>query len=87
MDGRRVGRFSGVITVELVPGREGGVLLVRGLDFRSARSVAFLFFEEGRGGEDRSGFPKAKPTAATPTVLVAMSCQSQQVQSESPRPR
>jgi hypothetical protein len=43
----------------------------------SANSPTFLFFEEGRGVEDRSGFANASPAAATPTVLEATSCKSQ----------
>lgn len=37
-------------------------------------SPAFLFFELGRAWVECSGFPKARPAAATPTVLVATSC-------------
>jgi hypothetical protein len=68
------GELSCVIIVELVPGRdieedEPGTLLPT-----SARSPAFLFFDEGRTEEERSGRPSARPAAATPTVLDATSC-------------
>jgi hypothetical protein len=69
-NGGEEGFDSGVICVELVPGRETGeeepwcMIL-------SAVSPTFLFLEEGRGGDERSGFPKAKPAAAMPTVLEA----------------
>ena len=43
----------------------------------SARSPAFLFLEEGRGGVERSGFPSANPAAAIPTVLDATSWERQ----------
>jgi hypothetical protein len=68
------GRFSGVITVELLPGREIGDDEAGTLLPTSARSPAFLFFEEGRTGVERSGLPKARPAAAIPTVLDATSC-------------
>lgn len=71
---RRGARDSGVKVVELVPGRETGEDTLRGCISRSARSAAFLLLEEGRGGDDSSGFPNARPTAATPTVLDATSC-------------
>lgn len=65
--------FSGVITVELVPGREIGEELPSRLASNSARSPAFRFLDEGRTGVSRSGFPKARPAAAIPTVLNATS--------------
>lgn len=75
---RRTVRFSGEKVVELVPGREIGddtLRRFRSRSRRSTRSAAFLLLEEGRGGEACSGFPNARPTAATPTVLVATSCE------------
>jgi hypothetical protein len=72
---RRAARGFGVMTVELVPGREMGEGVVCELFVsRSARSAAFLLLEEGRGGVCCSGCPMARPTAATPTVLEATSC-------------
>jgi hypothetical protein len=68
------GRLLGVITVELVPGRETGEDEPGTLLPTSARSPAFLFFEEGRTGVERSGRPSARPAAAIPTVLDATSC-------------
>jgi hypothetical protein len=65
---------SGVMTVELVPGRETGEDMSCALPSTSARSPTFLFLEEGRTGVERSGLPSASPAAATPTVLEATSC-------------
>ena len=67
-------RLTGVITVEVVPGREIGEDEPGTLLPTSATSPAFLFFEEGRTGVERSGLPSARPAAATPTVLDATSC-------------
>ena len=63
-------RLSGVVTVELVAGREEG----RNTPLVSTRSPTFLFFDVGRRGVEVSGRPKASPMPATPTVLVATSC-------------
>jgi hypothetical protein len=68
---------SGVITVELVPGRERGEELPLRFASNSARSPAFRFLDDGRTGVARSGFPKARPAAAIPTVLDATSCEAQ----------
>ena len=65
--------FSGVITVELVGGRDIGDDRSWALLSTSARSPAFLFLEEGRTGVELSGLPSARPAAATPTVLEATS--------------
>jgi hypothetical protein len=62
-----------VINVELVPGRETGEDEPGTLLPTSARSPAFLFFEEGRKGVECSGLPSARPAAAIPTVLDATS--------------
>lgn len=73
--GRFGGFVSGVTTVELVPGRDTGEDMPGLLWMTTpAISPAFLFFEEGRGGLERSGFPNASPAAAIPTVLEATSC-------------
>jgi hypothetical protein len=68
-------RLSGVTMVELVAGRETreGVPKLK-LSPSAATSPDFLFFDEGcRFGEEWSGFPNARPAAATPTVLEATS--------------
>ena len=79
---RGCGLVSGEKVVEPVPGREMGDDTLRGWGLKSARSVrsaAFRLLEVGRGGEEEeeeggcSGFPKTRPTAATPTVLDATS--------------
>lgn len=62
-----------MIVVELVPGREIGEDEPGTLLPTSARSPAFLFFEEGRTEAARSGLPSARPAAAMPTVLDATS--------------
>lgn len=63
-----------MIIVELVAGRDMGDD-TSGLLWMTtpARSPAFLFLEEGRGGLECSGFPNASPAAAIPTVLEATS--------------
>lgn len=64
-------RVSGaVVTVELVAGREDGGKT----PWTSARSPTFLFLDVGRRGVEGSGRPRARPAAATPTVLEAISC-------------
>lgn len=69
------GFLSGVITVELVPGRDTGEDMPGLLWMTTpAISPAFLFLEEGRGGLEGSGFANASPAAAIPTVLEATSC-------------
>ena len=68
------GRLSGVITVELVPGREIGEDEPGILPPTSTRPPTLLFFEEGRTGVECSGLPSARPVAAIPTVLDATSC-------------
>jgi hypothetical protein len=66
----RVGScVSGVVTVELVAGREGG----RKTPLTSTREPTCLFFDVGRGGVDGSGRARARPVAATPMVLDATS--------------
>lgn len=65
---------SGVGIVELVAGRDCGEDEAELCTTTSAKSPAFLFFDEGREGVLRSGFPKASPAAAMPTVLEATSC-------------
>ncbi len=73
--GRDEDFVSGVIIVELVPGRDTGEDMPGLLWMTTpAISPAFLFLEEGRGGLERSGFPNASPAAAIPTVLEATSC-------------
>ena len=67
------GRLLGVITVELVPGLDIGEDEPGGLVTASAKSPAFLFFEEGRTEAEPSGLPSARPAAAIPTVLEATS--------------
>lgn len=59
-----------VVTVELVAGRDDG----GNVPLTSTKSPTFLFFDVGRGGVEGSGRPRAKPAAATPTVLDAISC-------------
>jgi len=65
--------------VELVPGREDGEEEPSWCSSKFARSPAFRFFKEGRKGVARSGFPKARPAAAIPTVLEATSYRNQEV--------
>lgn len=67
------GRLSGVITVELVPGLDIGEDEPGAFLPASAKSPAFLFFEEGRTEAEFSGLPSARPAAAIPTVLDATS--------------
>lgn len=67
-------RVSGVVAVELVAGREAGGYMSRDLVLASMRSSTFLFREVGRAGVECSDRPNARPEAATPTVLEAMSC-------------
>ena len=66
-------RAEEVVAVELVAGRdEGG-----NVPLTSTNSPTFLFFDVGRGGVEGSGRPRARPAAATPTVLDAISCCAQ----------
>lgn len=75
-DGVGCRTFSGVITVELVPGRDMGEELPSRFAWNSATSATFRFLDEGRTDAARSGFPKARPAAAIPTVLDAASCKT-----------
>jgi hypothetical protein len=59
--------------VELVPGLEIGEDEPRTLLPTSAMPPIFLFFEDDHTGADCSGRPRAKPAAAIPTVLDAIS--------------
>ena len=69
--GGRNCRASEVVTVELVAGREDGG---GNVPLTPANSPTFLFFDVGRGGVEGSGRARARPAAATPTVLDAISC-------------
>jgi len=69
--GGRNCRASDVVTVELVAGREEGG---GNVPLTPTNSPTFLFFDVGRGGVEGSGRARARPAAATPTVLDAISC-------------
>jgi hypothetical protein len=67
-------RVSGVITVELVAGRETGEERSRTLLTSPVTMLAFLFLDVGRTEDECSGLPNASPAAAIPIVLDATSC-------------
>lgn len=71
-------RFRSLETgAEVVWGRADGVvgMFERGLkSSKPALDVVLLLFDVGLVAGECCGWPKAKPTAATPTVPVAHSC-------------
>ena len=65
------------VGAEAVWGNADDVVGILGRGWRSSKpalDVVLLLFDVGRVAAECCGWPKAKPTAATPTVPVAHSC-------------